>query len=123
MKAVAGVLHGTIEFEPTRQQDGLGFVSCTFDAEVACTAGLDARDLVQEVHTRTRRGGVRGLHLRTDGGDGKLVRCTHEREYEPAQDSDYKPDDESTFEPNRDSGSESDHKPCQTESLGHEDFH
>jgi dTDP-4-dehydrorhamnose 3,5-epimerase len=76
MKAVPGVLAGTIVFEPTRQQDALGSVSCTFDAEVACTAGLEARDLVQEIHTRTRRGGVRGLHLRTDGGDGKLVRCT-----------------------------------------------
>ena len=74
MKAVAGVLDGTIVFEPTWQQDGLGFVACTFDAEVA---GIAGRDLVQEIQTRTRRGGVRGLHLRTDGGDGKLVRCTH----------------------------------------------
>src|SRR3954452_15186797 len=77
MRAVAGVVHGTIVFEPTWQQDVLGFVSCTFDAEIACAAGLEVRDLVQEIHSRTRRGGVRGLHLRTDGGDGKLVRCTH----------------------------------------------
>jgi len=77
VKAVAGVLYGTIVFEPTRNQDDLGFVSCTFDAEVAFTAGLEGRDLVQEIQTRTRRGGVRGLHLRTDGGDGRLVRCTN----------------------------------------------
>jgi dTDP-4-dehydrorhamnose 3,5-epimerase len=77
LKAVAGVLYSTIVFEPARQQDDLGFVACTFDAEVASTAGLEGRDLVQEIQTRTRRGGVRGLHLRTDGGDGKLVRCTH----------------------------------------------
>jgi dTDP-4-dehydrorhamnose 3,5-epimerase len=77
LKAVAGVLYGSIVFEPTWQRDSLGFVTCTFDAEVACTAGLEGRDLVQEIHTRTRRGGVRGLHLRTDGGDGRLVRCTH----------------------------------------------
>ncbi len=76
LKALAGVLHGTIVFEPTRQRDGLGFVACTFDAEVAGTAGLEVRDLVQEIQTRTRRGGVRGLHLRTDGGDGRLVRCS-----------------------------------------------
>jgi dTDP-4-dehydrorhamnose 3,5-epimerase len=76
VRAVAGVLSGTIVFEPTRQQDDLGFVTCTFDAELAGTAGLEVRDLVQEIQTRTRRGGVRGLHLRTDGGDGKLVRCT-----------------------------------------------
>jgi dTDP-4-dehydrorhamnose 3,5-epimerase len=77
LKAVPGVLGGTIVFEPTRQRDDLGFTACIFDAEIATTAGVEVRDLVQEVHTRTRRGGVRGLHMRTDGGDGKLVRCTH----------------------------------------------
>lgn len=77
VKAVPGVLHGTIVFEPTPSPDDLGLVVCTFDAEVAGAAGLEGRGLVQEIHTRTRRGGVRGLHLRTDGGDGKLVRCTH----------------------------------------------
>jgi dTDP-4-dehydrorhamnose 3,5-epimerase len=77
VKAVAGLLDGTIVFEPTRHEDDLGFVTCTFDAEVAWTAGFERRDLVQEIHTRTRKGGLRGLHLRTDGGDGKLVRCTH----------------------------------------------
>jgi len=77
VKAAAGLLDGTIVFEPDRRQDSLGFVACTFDAEVARTAGLEARDLVQEIHTRTPKGGVRGLHVRTDGGDGKLVRCTH----------------------------------------------
>lgn len=77
LRALVGVLHGTIVFEPTRQQDDLGFAACTFDAEIALAAGLDGRELVQEIQTRTRRGGVRGLHLRTDGGDGKLVRCTH----------------------------------------------
>jgi dTDP-4-dehydrorhamnose 3,5-epimerase len=76
VKAAAGLLDGTIVFESGRRQDPLGFVACTFDAEVARTAGLEGRDLVQEIHTRTRKGGVRGLHLRTDGGVGKLVRCT-----------------------------------------------
>jgi dTDP-4-dehydrorhamnose 3,5-epimerase len=77
VKAAVGLLDGTIVFEPRRRQDAFGFVACTFDAEVARTAGLEVWDLVQEIHTRTRKGGVRGLHLRTDGGDGKLVRCTH----------------------------------------------
>jgi dTDP-4-dehydrorhamnose 3,5-epimerase len=76
VKAVVGVLHGTIVFESTTQLDEQGSVACTFDAEVADSVGLHARGLVQECQTRTRRGGVRGLHLRTDGGEGKLVRCT-----------------------------------------------
>jgi len=77
LKAVPGILAGTVVFEPTWQQDDLCLAACTFDAEIAYAAGLEARDLVQDIHTRTRRGGVRGLHMRTDGGDGKLVSCTH----------------------------------------------
>ena len=52
-------------------------MACTFDAEVADGVGLDSRGLVQDCQTRTPRGGVRGLHLRTDGGEGKLVRCVN----------------------------------------------
>lgn len=77
MKALVGVLDGSIVFEPASRLDEQGFVTCTFDAETACAAGLDCRTLVQEIQTRTRRGGVRGLHVRTDGGEGQLVRCTH----------------------------------------------
>lgn len=76
MKALAGVLCGTIVFEPAPRRDALGSVAVTFDAEVASRVGLEGRGLVQEIYTRTCRGGVRGLHVRTDGGDGRLVRCT-----------------------------------------------
>jgi len=77
LKTVVGVLYGTVVFEPDVRQDEQGFSSCTFDAEIADGAGLDSRGLVQDCHTRTRRGGVRGLHVRIDGGEGKLVRCVH----------------------------------------------
>jgi dTDP-4-dehydrorhamnose 3,5-epimerase len=69
------VLHGTIVFEPTPCRDEHGFRARTFDAEVAYAAGLDPHSLVQESQTRTACGAVRGLYLRTDGGEGKLVRC------------------------------------------------
>jgi dTDP-4-dehydrorhamnose 3,5-epimerase len=36
---------------------------------------LDPRTLVQDSQSRSSLGVVRGLHLRTDGGEGKLVRC------------------------------------------------
>jgi dTDP-4-dehydrorhamnose 3,5-epimerase len=71
------VLAGTVVFEPAPRADPQGFVVCTFDAEIACAAGLDCRQLVQETQTRTARGGIRGLHVRTDGGVGHLVQCTH----------------------------------------------
>jgi dTDP-4-dehydrorhamnose 3,5-epimerase len=77
VKALVGVLFGSVVFESAAQHDEQGSVACTFDAEVAYTVGLDLRGLVQECQTRTSRGGVRGLHLRTDGGEGRLVRCTY----------------------------------------------
>ena len=77
VNASGGILPGTVVFESSPRGDEQGFVVDTFDADVACAAGMDSRELVQETQTRTVRGGVRGLHLRTDGGVGHLVRCTH----------------------------------------------
>jgi dTDP-4-dehydrorhamnose 3,5-epimerase len=77
LKTQSGVLYGTVVFQPEAHHDEQGFTACTFDAEVADAVGLDSRWLVQECQTRTARGGVRGLHLRTDGGEGKLVRCVN----------------------------------------------
>jgi len=67
------VIHGTLVFEPAPTLHGDR--ACTFDAEVAGAAGLHSKGFVQEFQTRVHRGEVRGLYLRTDGGDGKLVRC------------------------------------------------
>jgi len=75
MKVLPGVIYGSIVFEPKPRPDEQGFVTRTFDGEVANSVGLDPRSLVQESQSRTRCGGVRGLYLRTDGGEGKLVRC------------------------------------------------
>ena len=49
----------------------------TFDREVASAAGVDPSAFVQDSQSRTRRGAVRGLHVRTGDGEGKLVRCSH----------------------------------------------
>jgi dTDP-4-dehydrorhamnose 3,5-epimerase len=75
VSAQPGVLSGTIVFEQVRYQDDCGWTTRTFDAEVVQAAGLDPRSLVQEYQSRSSRGMVRGLHLRTDGGEGMLVRC------------------------------------------------
>jgi dTDP-4-dehydrorhamnose 3,5-epimerase len=75
MKALPGVLDGVIVFEPKPIHDERGFFTRTFDAEVATSVGLDPRTLVQDSQSRSSLGVVRGLHLRTDGGEGKLVRC------------------------------------------------
>jgi dTDP-4-dehydrorhamnose 3,5-epimerase len=75
VKALPGVIYGTVVFESEPHHDEQGFVTRTFDAEVAQAAGLNPPSLVQERQSRTARGGIRGLHLRTDCGEGKLVRC------------------------------------------------
>ncbi len=75
MKAHRGLLDDTIIFEPTPIHDDRGFFTRTFDAEVAMAAGCDPTRLVQDSQSRSSLGVVRGLHLRTDGGEGKLVRC------------------------------------------------
>lgn len=77
VKASLGLLSGTVVFEPIVRPDEQGYVVCTFDAELTGAVGLDSAHLVQETQTRTARGAVRGLHVRTDGGAGHLVRCTH----------------------------------------------
>jgi dTDP-4-dehydrorhamnose 3,5-epimerase len=76
MKALPGELDGLIVFEPKPIHDDRGFFTRTFDAEVATAAGLELRTLVQDSQSRSSHGVVRGLHLRTDGGEGKLVRCS-----------------------------------------------
>jgi dTDP-4-dehydrorhamnose 3,5-epimerase len=77
VRASPGVLDGTIVFEPSPLERHAGAAVNTFDAEVVATVGLDARNLVQESQVRVTLGVVRGLYLRTDGGEDKLVRCSH----------------------------------------------
>jgi dTDP-4-dehydrorhamnose 3,5-epimerase len=76
VKALPGKLDGVIVFEPKPIHDERGFFTRTFDGEVAASAGLELRTLVQDSQSRSSQGVVRGLHLRTDGGEGKLVRCS-----------------------------------------------
>jgi dTDP-4-dehydrorhamnose 3,5-epimerase len=86
MKVSAGPLHGVLVFEPQPVHDERGFFTRTFDAEVAASAGLDPATLVQDSQSRSSHGVLRGLHLRTDGGEGKLVRCSFGRVFDVAVD-------------------------------------
>lgn len=67
---------GLIEFTPSPHVDDRGFFSRTFDVDVAREAGLDPNSFVQDSLSRSRRGVLRGLHLRTGLGESKLVRCS-----------------------------------------------
>jgi dTDP-4-dehydrorhamnose 3,5-epimerase len=61
---------------PEPYRDERGFFSRTFDADTARQAGLDPDSFVQDSLSRSRKGVVRGMHLRTGRGEGKLVRCS-----------------------------------------------
>jgi dTDP-4-dehydrorhamnose 3,5-epimerase len=67
---------GVIEFTPSPHVDDRGFFSRTFDADVAREAGIDPDGFVQDSMSRSRRGVIRGLHIRMGAGESKLVRCS-----------------------------------------------
>ena len=67
---------GAFLFEPTRHVDERGFFSRTFDAEVARSVCIDPSAFAQDSISRSRKGVVRGMHLRSGHGEAKLVRCS-----------------------------------------------
>lgn len=73
---------GVLEFTPTPHVDDRGFFSRTFDADVAREAGIDPGGFVQDSMSRSRRGVVRGLHVRVGEGESKLVRCSSGRVFD-----------------------------------------
>jgi dTDP-4-dehydrorhamnose 3,5-epimerase len=68
---------GAFLFEPTPHVDDRGFFSRTFDADVARSVCIDPDAFVQDSLSRSRRGVVRGMHLRAGRGEAKLVRCSY----------------------------------------------
>jgi dTDP-4-dehydrorhamnose 3,5-epimerase len=67
---------GALLFRPTPHTDERGFFSRTFDAAVAREAGIDPDGFIQDSQSRSRRGVVRGMHVRSGQGEAKLVRCS-----------------------------------------------
>jgi len=68
---------GALLFEPALLVDERGFFCRTFDAAIACEAGIDPNAFVQDSVSRSLRGVVRGLHVRRGIGEAKLVRCSN----------------------------------------------
>jgi dTDP-4-dehydrorhamnose 3,5-epimerase len=78
MKAVpVPEIEGAYLFEPTPHADQRGFFSRTFDRDVVASVGIDPDGFVQDSLSRSRKGVVRGMHLRGGAGEAKLVRCSH----------------------------------------------
>jgi dTDP-4-dehydrorhamnose 3,5-epimerase len=68
---------GALVFKPSPHVDERGFFSRTFDAEIARGAGIDPDGFAQDSISRSRRGVIRGMHVRSGLGETKLVRCSY----------------------------------------------
>lgn len=76
MHVAGSSIAGVLVFAPTPHRDERGFFSRTFDAATMRDAGIDPCGFIQDSVSRSRRGVVRGLHLRAGAGESKLVRCS-----------------------------------------------
>lgn len=69
-------LNGVVVLVPEIFQDARGFFMETFRKDKFLELGLPV-DFVQDNHSRSERGVVRGLHFQWDPPMGKLMRVTH----------------------------------------------
>ena len=68
-------LPGVLIIEPKVLGDDRGFFMETYRIDAFRAAGI-AEEFVQDNHSRSSRGVLRGLHYQEPGAQGKLVRCT-----------------------------------------------
>ncbi len=71
-------LPGLVHLAPAVHGDARGFFVETFRADRWAAEGVPT-EFVQDNHSRSRRGTVRGLHFQTHPGQGKLVRAARGR--------------------------------------------
>ncbi|MFI6825604.1 dTDP-4-dehydrorhamnose 3,5-epimerase family protein [Kribbella sp. NPDC050241] len=67
---------GALLFLPEPYVDERGFFCRTFDRAVVAAAGLDPDAFEQDSISRSVKGVVRGMHVRSGAGEAKLVRCS-----------------------------------------------
>jgi dTDP-4-dehydrorhamnose 3,5-epimerase len=78
-------LDGVVLLEPEVHGDERGFLVETFRAGAWREAGIEA-EFVQDNHSRSRGGILRGLHFQTEPGQAKLVRAARGRIWDVAVD-------------------------------------
>lgn len=77
MEVRDGPLEGVRLIHPSPISDDRGWFARVFDRDAHAAAGIDHTRLVQENHSRSYKGVLRGLHFRTELAESKLVRCAH----------------------------------------------
>jgi dTDP-4-dehydrorhamnose 3,5-epimerase len=78
MRLVDTRLEGPLLLEPAVHGDGRGFFVESYRASVWAEHGV-GDTFVQDNHSRSRRGVVRGMHVSIGAGQAKLVRCARGR--------------------------------------------
>jgi len=80
MRALTVHLPGLVVIEPTVRPDERGFFCETYRSEWHAQAGMrEGEVFVQDNHSRSARGVVRGMHFQVGAGVAKLVRCARGR--------------------------------------------
>ena len=74
MRIIDTNLDGPLLIEPTVHGDQRGFFVESFRADVLADLGI-GDEFVQDNHSRSGRGVVRGMHFAVGDGQAKLVRC------------------------------------------------
>lgn len=85
MNVIETALSGVLIIEPKVFGDERGFFMETWNAGAFAGAGLDLA-FVQDNHSRSQKGVLRGLHFQNPGPQGKLVRVTHGTVFDVAVD-------------------------------------
>jgi len=75
MRFIPTDIPDVVLIEPTVHRDPRGFFLESYHADKFKAAGLDVR-FVQDNHSRSVRGTLRGLHAQRTRPQGKLIRCT-----------------------------------------------
>jgi dTDP-4-dehydrorhamnose 3,5-epimerase len=78
-------LDGVVLLEPVVHGDERGFLVETFSAKAWAEAGVSG-EFVQDNHSRSSAGILRGIHFQTEPGQAKLVRCVRGRIWDVAVD-------------------------------------
>lgn len=74
MRVIDTELGGLKLLEPEVHGDDRGFFIESYRRDRHAALGIDV-DFVQDNHSRSRRGTLRGLHFQTSPGQAKLIRC------------------------------------------------
>ena len=85
MNVIETKLQGVLIIEPKVFGDNRGFFKETYQAERYAEAGIKI-PFVQDNHSRSQKGVLRGLHLQKTRPQGKLVSCSRGAVYDVAVD-------------------------------------